>query len=64
MTYHPRGGGRSSSARLHHEPWLDFNMIQTTTRFGFTNYATVRADYARQRSPSLMVKSPTSTRSR
>ncbi len=46
MTYHPRGGGQSSSKVLHKEPWLDFNMIQTTTRFIFTNYKTVAADYA------------------
>jgi hypothetical protein len=31
---------------LHGEPWLDFNMIQTTTRFEFANYETVAADYA------------------
>ncbi|MHB8899770.1 MAG: glycoside hydrolase family 140 protein [Thermoguttaceae bacterium] len=46
MTYHPRGGGQSSSKHLHREPWLDFNMIQTTTRFAFANYETVAADYA------------------
>lgn len=48
MTYHPRGGGQSSSKHLHGEPWLDFNMIQTTTRFEFANYETVAADYARE----------------
>ena len=48
MTYHPRGGGQSSSKHLHDEPWLDFNMIQTTTRFEFANYETVAADYALQ----------------
>ncbi|MBI5387760.1 MAG: DUF4038 domain-containing protein [Verrucomicrobia bacterium] len=46
MTYHPRGGGQSSSKHLHAEPWLDFNMIQTTTKFEFANYQTVAADYA------------------
>lgn len=46
MTYHPRGGGQSSSKHLHGEPWLDLNMIQTTTRFEFANYETVAADYA------------------
>jgi len=46
ITYHPRGGGQSSSKYLHDEPWLDFNMIQTTTRFEFANYETVAADYA------------------
>jgi hypothetical protein len=47
MTYHPRGGGHSSSEYLHAEPWLDFNMIQTTTRFRFANYETVSSDYAK-----------------
>jgi hypothetical protein len=28
ISYHPRGGG-SSSASLHSEPWLDFNMYQS-----------------------------------
>jgi hypothetical protein len=46
MSYHPPGGGKSSSLFLHDEPWLDFNMIQTTTRFGFKNYETVAADFA------------------
>lgn len=46
MTFHPPGGGRSSSEWLHHEPWLDFNMIQTTTRFRFANWKTVMRDYA------------------
>lgn len=45
MTYHPRGGGQSSSKVLHQEPWLDLNMIQTTTQFAFSNYNTVSADY-------------------
>jgi CubicO group peptidase (beta-lactamase class C family) len=48
MTYHPRGGGQSSSRLLHNEPWLDFNMIQTTSHFVFTNYRTVAADYAKR----------------
>lgn len=48
MSYHPPGGGKSSSLFLHDEPWLDFNMIQSTTRFGFKNYETVNADYARK----------------
>jgi hypothetical protein len=46
MTYHPKGGNHSSSEKLHNEPWLHFNMIQTTTRFRFFNYRTVGADYA------------------
>lgn len=48
MTYHPRGGGQSSSRLLHREDWLDFNMIQTTSHFVFTNYKTVAADYAKE----------------
>jgi hypothetical protein len=47
MTFHPTGGGQSSSRLLHNEPWLDFNMIQTGARFQFTNYETVAADYAK-----------------
>ncbi len=48
MTFHPPGGNHSSSEWLHAEPWLDFNMIQTTTRFSFENWRTVAKDYARQ----------------
>ena len=48
MTYHPRGGGQSSSRLLHNEDWLDFNMIQTTSHLVFTNYKTVGDDYAKQ----------------
>jgi hypothetical protein len=47
MSYHPKGGNHSSSERLHDEPWLDFNMIQTTTARDFANYVTVERDYAR-----------------
>lgn len=47
ITYHPRGPNLSSSEYLHSEEWLDFNMIQTTTRFAFTNYEAVAADYGR-----------------
>jgi len=45
MSFHPRGWGDSSSPALHDEPWLDFNMIQTTTQLRFTNYDTVLRDY-------------------
>ncbi len=45
MTFHPPGHGRSSSDLLHHEPWMDFNMIQTSTRFEFANYETIEKDY-------------------
>lgn len=47
MTFHPPGGNHSSGEWLHNEPWLDFNMIQTTTRFRFANWQTVARDYAR-----------------
>lgn len=47
MTFHPPGGNHSSGEWLHAEPWLDFNMIQTTTRFRFANWQTVAKDYAR-----------------
>jgi hypothetical protein len=48
MTYHPKGGGHSSSETLHGEPWLDFNMVQTSTRFNFANYKTISNDYAKK----------------
>ena len=44
MTYHPKGGGHSSSETLHTEAWLDFNMVQTSTRFNFANYETISDD--------------------
>ena len=47
MSYHPGGGGQSSSTFLHNEDWLDFNMIQTTSGYRFRNYETVTTDYAR-----------------
>ncbi|MBN2317079.1 MAG: DUF4038 domain-containing protein, partial [Sedimentisphaerales bacterium] len=47
MSFHPGGGGWSSSTFLHDEEWLDFNMIQTTSRYRFRNYETVTADYQR-----------------
>lgn len=45
MTFHPPGGGKSSGDHLHAEPWLDFNLIQTTTLFNFANYLHVLRDY-------------------
>jgi hypothetical protein len=47
MTYHPCGV-YSSSAFFHDEPWLDFNMMQTTTRWDLDNYALILADYGRE----------------
>ncbi len=47
MSYHPKGWGTSSSEYLHQEPWLDFNLIQTGTRFDFTNYVAIDSDYAK-----------------
>jgi hypothetical protein len=46
-SYHPKGGNHSSSEHLHHEAWLDFNMIQTTTTRDFANYETVARDYGK-----------------
>jgi hypothetical protein len=48
QTYHPPGGGRSSSYYLHNEPWLDFNMIQTTSRRSFINWFNILQDYLMQ----------------
>lgn len=48
MSYHPPGAGRSSGNLLHNEPWLDFNMIQTGTRFEFANYESIQGDYAQK----------------
>jgi hypothetical protein len=47
MSYHPAGGGRSSSKYLHREPWLDFNMIQTTSRRSFINWFNISEDYTK-----------------
>jgi hypothetical protein len=46
VTYHPRGPGRSSDA-LHREPWLDFDMIQSShTGRGSDNGGNVEHDRA------------------
>lgn len=46
VTFHPRGPGRSSDA-LHAEPWLDFNMIQSShTGRGSDNGGNVEHDRA------------------
>ena len=47
MAFHPPGGGRSSSEFIAAEPWVDMNLIQTTTMFEFANFATVGRDYRR-----------------
>lgn len=47
MTYHPRGGGRSSGY-WHTEDWLDFNMMQSGHRIDLPNYDMVLGDYALQ----------------
>jgi len=45
MTYHPTGES-SSSAQMHHETWLDFNMIQSSHSDGERhNHRFVVADY-------------------
>ncbi|OXS54058.1 hypothetical protein B1A99_27885 [Cohnella sp. CIP 111063] len=47
ITFHPNGGV-SSSLHVHQEPWLDFNMIQSSHSLGErTNYKLVQEDYAR-----------------
>jgi hypothetical protein len=46
MTYHPCGVN-SSSRWFHDEVWLDFNMMQTTTRWDLDNYNLILADYNR-----------------
>lgn len=46
LTYHPCSIG-SSSKWFHDEPWLDFNMMQTTTRWDLDNYNLILADYNR-----------------
>ncbi|MGD8240749.1 MAG: DUF4038 domain-containing protein, partial [Armatimonadota bacterium] len=46
MTYHPRGGQRSSDY-LHDEEWLDFNMMQSGHAIDIPNYDMVLSDYAR-----------------
>lgn len=51
MTYHPSGGGRSSTEWFHAESWLDFNMMQTGPNFArpdgryFANYKQIEHDY-------------------
>jgi hypothetical protein len=48
MTYHPQGG-QSSSARLHDEAWLDFNMMQSGhSARQKRNDHMIDADYARK----------------
>ncbi|MFC3798501.1 glycoside hydrolase family 140 protein [Cohnella sp. GCM10012308] len=46
-TFHP-SGGISSSLHVHDEPWLDFNMIQSSHDVGErANYKLVQNDYAK-----------------
>ncbi|MFS0724377.1 glycoside hydrolase family 140 protein [Paenibacillus sp. 1P07SE] len=47
MTFHPHGGV-SSSLHVHHEPWLDFNMLQSSHGSQYiANYDMIAKDYAR-----------------
>ncbi len=48
MTYHPRGGGHSSSEFFHEDEWLDFNMIQSSHSIDYPNYANVLRDYEKK----------------
>ena len=45
MTWHPQGGGHSSSLWFHADDWLDFNMMQTGPRRNFPNHARIEMDY-------------------
>jgi len=47
MTYHPRGGGQTSSTWFHEDAWLAFNMMQTGPRRDFPNYSIIAEDYKR-----------------
>ena len=47
MTYHPMGGGHSSSAWFHNEDWLDFNMMQSGHQPFLRNWMGVASDYGR-----------------
>ncbi|HCO95592.1 MAG TPA: hypothetical protein DIU00_16865 [Phycisphaerales bacterium] len=46
MTYHPRGGG-ASSTWFHDDAWLDFNMVQSGHSFENRNYEMIARDYKR-----------------
>jgi hypothetical protein len=46
IAYHPRGG-HSTSEFIHDEPWLDINMIQTSTSTRFHTHQLVLKDYGR-----------------
>jgi len=45
MTYHPRGGGHSSSEYFHTDEWLDLNMIQSGHAIDYPEYRPVTRDY-------------------
>ncbi|MGC9319994.1 MAG: DUF4038 domain-containing protein [Armatimonadota bacterium] len=45
MTYHPRGGGHSSSEFFHEDQWLDVNMIQSGHSIDYPDYRYVLRDY-------------------
>ncbi|HCO92493.1 MAG TPA: hypothetical protein DIU00_00840 [Phycisphaerales bacterium] len=47
MTYHPRGGG-ASSTWFHDDAWLDFNMVQSGHSFENRNYEMIAEDYRRR----------------
>ena len=47
MSYHPKGGGESSSFWFHGDDWLDFNMIQSSHERFFPNWRCVVSDYSR-----------------
>jgi len=45
MTYHPRGGGHSSSEFFHEDDWLGLNMIQSGHNIDYPDYRYVLRDY-------------------
>ncbi len=45
MTYHPRGGGHSSSEFFHADSWLGLNMIQSGHAIDYPDYKYVLRDY-------------------
>jgi hypothetical protein len=58
ITYHPMGG-QSSAAKVHDEPWLDFNTFQSGHgRKDGANWEMLRKDYDRQPTKPAMDSEP------
>lgn len=58
MTYHPRGGGHSSSEWFHEDAWLDLNMIQSSHSIDYPEYRPVLRDYELQPVKPTLVGEP------